>query len=186
MEENPLLNVRLNCRWCIVENAKIFWSYVKNFWNLPWVRNEGPRLLNANKFSSIFQSNFLTTINLPIKLLDNHQSSNQTSWQPSIFQSSNLVTASFLEVSWKSLQMFEKFIKRLKTFTWLSVVRSEHKNLAAILLSILKISKDSVSSIQDGLFRGCSRMGRGGKKTFSLNSVTHILQWWNLAQLYLT
>ena len=92
MEENPLLNVRLNCRWCIVENAKIFWSYVKNFWNLPWVRNEGPRLLNTNKFSSIFQSNFLTTTNLPIKLLDNHQSSNQTSWQPSIFQSNFLAT----------------------------------------------------------------------------------------------
>ena len=34
--------------------------------------------------------------------------------------------------------------------------------------------------IQDGLFRGCSRMGR------SLKSVTHIIQWWKLAQLYLT
>ena len=33
--------------------------------------------------------------------------------------------------------------------------------------------------IQDGLFWSCSRMG--GTK-----SVTHILQWWNLAQLYLT
>ena len=41
--------------------------------------------------------------------------------------------------------------------------------------------------IQDGLFRGCSRMGRGSKKAPpSLKFITHILQWWNLAQLYLT
>ena len=39
---------------------------------------------------------------------------------------------------------------------------------------------------QDGLFRGCSRMGGGAKRPPSLKSVTHILQWWNLAQLYLT
>ena len=38
--------------------------------------------------------------------------------------------------------------------------------------------------IQDGPFRGCSWMG--DKKDPSLKSVTHILQWWNLAQLYLT
>ena len=41
------------------------------------------------------------------------------------------------------------------------------------------------SPIQDELFRGCSQMG-GGKKAPSLKSVTHILQWWNLAQLYIT
>ena len=36
--------------------------------------------------------------------------------------------------------------------------------------------------IQDGLFWGCSRMGGGCKKTPPcLKSVTHILQWWNLA-----
>ena len=34
--------------------------------------------------------------------------------------------------------------------------------------------------IQDGHFRGCSRMGGGGKGLPSLKSVTHILQWWNL------
>ena len=123
----------------------------------------------------IFQSNFLTTINLPIKLLGNHQSSNQTSWQPSIFQSNFLATINlpifkssnsffFRSFMKKLANVYKKFIKRLKTFTWLSVVRSEHKNLAAILLSILKISKDSVSSIQDGLFRGCSRMGGGAKR----------------------
>ena len=40
--------------------------------------------------------------------------------------------------------------------------------------------------IQDGLFRGCSRMWWGQKGPLSLKSVTDILQWWNLAQLYLT
>ena len=40
--------------------------------------------------------------------------------------------------------------------------------------------------IQDGHFRGCSRMGGVGEGLPSLKSVTHILQWWNLAQLYLT
>ena len=38
----------------------------------------------------------------------------------------------------------------------------------------------SINPIQDGLFRGCSRMGGGGgvqKGSLSLNSVTYILQW---------
>ena len=39
--------------------------------------------------------------------------------------------------------------------------------------------------IQDGLFRGCSQMervgGGGRQKAPSLKSVTHIVQWWNLA-----
>ena len=43
----------------------------------------------------------------------------------------------------------------------------------------------SFNPIQDGLFRGCSRMGELFGPS-SLKSVTHILQWWNLAQLYLT
>ena len=43
----------------------------------------------------------------------------------------------------------------------------------------------SFNPIQDGLFRGCSRM-RGPKSPPSLKSGTDILQWWNLAQLYLT
>ena len=37
-----------------------------------------------------------------------------------------------------------------------------------------------INPIQDGLFRGCSRAPP------SLKSVTHILQWWNLANLCLT
>ena len=40
--------------------------------------------------------------------------------------------------------------------------------------------------IQDGLFRGCLRVGGGKKPPSSLKTVTHILQWWKLAQLYLT
>ena len=41
--------------------------------------------------------------------------------------------------------------------------------------------------IQDGHFWGRSRMGRGvAKKAPSLKNITHIVKWWNLAQLYLT
>ena len=45
-----------------------------------------------------------------------------------------------------------------------------------------------LNPIQDGFFRSCSRMGGvgGAKRPPSLKSVTHIPQWWNLAQLYLT
>ena len=48
-----------------------------------------------------------------------------------------------------------------------------------------------VNPIKDELFRGCSRMRVGGgrgeaKRPPSLKSFTHIQQWWNLAQLYLT
>ena len=44
-----------------------------------------------------------------------------------------------------------------------------------------------VNPIQDGSFLGCSEMGGGQKAPpHSIESVTHILQWWNLAQLYLT
>ena len=44
-----------------------------------------------------------------------------------------------------------------------------------------------VNPIQDGPFRGCSSMGWGQQKgPLSLKSVTHTIQWWNLAQLYYT
>ena len=46
------------------------------------------------------------------------------------------------------------------------------------------------NAIQDGLFWGFSQMGGGegakGPPLPSLISLIHILQWWNLAQLYLT
>ena len=44
----------------------------------------------------------------------------------------------------------------------------------------------NINPVQDGLFWGCSRMGVTKKDTPCLKSVTHILQWWNLVQLYLT
>ena len=43
----------------------------------------------------------------------------------------------------------------------------------------------NINPIQDGLFRGCWQMGEGQKDPPSLKPVKHILQWWNLAQLYL-
>ena len=43
----------------------------------------------------------------------------------------------------------------------------------------------SFNPIQDGLFRGCSRMGGGLFGPPSLKSAGQILQWWNLAQFYL-
>ena len=42
----------------------------------------------------------------------------------------------------KLLQSFEKLIK--KCITFLSAVQSQNKNLAALVSSILKLSKDSI------------------------------------------
>ena len=42
------------------------------------------------------------------------------------------------------------------------------------------------NSVQDRPFRGCWRMGAGGKKDPSQKYVAHFLQWWNVALLYLT
>ena len=43
--------------------------------------------------------------------------------------------------------------------------------------------QDYINSVQDGYFRACSWM-EGDKKAPFLISGTHILKWWNLAQLY--
>ena len=53
---------------------------------------------------------------------------------------------------------------------------------------ILKFINSSflLKPIQDGLFRVYSQMGGRILALPSLKYVTHILQWWNLAQLYLT
>ena len=62
------------------------------------------------------------------------------------------------------------------------------KSIPPPLLSIVSFFIfiiDVINPIQDGYFRGCSRMGEQKGPT-SLKSVTHILQWWNQAQLYLT
>ena len=57
----------------------------------------------------------------------------------------------------------------------------QYRNWSRVYISSVAIIflNDGFNPIQDGLFRGCSRMVRGP-------SVTHILQWWNLVQLYLT
>ena len=60
-------------------------------------------------------------------------------------------------------------------FNWLSIRK---RRIGTI--------KFQFNPIQDGLFRRCSRMGEGAKRTHSLKSVTHTLQWWNLARFYLT
>ena len=66
---------------------------------------------------------------------------------------------------------------------------SQMKNGKALVPSAL-LQKQPLevffNPIQDELFRGCSRMAGGQKGPPSLRSVTHILRWWKLAQLYLT
>ena len=52
-------------------------------------------------------------------------------------------------------------------------------------VSIKNENTKGLNPIQDGHFWCCSRMV-GGKKAPSLKSVAHTLQWWSLAQLYLT
>ena len=50
----------------------------------------------------------------------------------------------------------------------------------------LNDDENPFNPIQDGHFQGCLRMGVGKKPPLSLKFLKHILQWWNLAQLYLT
>ena len=57
----------------------------------------------------------------------------------------------------------------------------------SVMRTFSSIYVNCFNPVQDGLFWGCSRMGGGGQKCpHSLNSFTHILQLWNLAELYLT
>ena len=72
---------------------------------------------------------------------------------------------------------------------WDRKLGRENKKLqVTILLIVGALTSLDLNPIQDGLFRGCLRMGEegGAKRPLSLKSVTHILQWWNLVQLYLT
>ena len=62
--------------------------------------------------------------------------------------------------------------------------RIETSNNYPLPFNEFYISQNSFNPIQDGPFWGCSRMGET-KRSPSLKSVTHILQWWSLAQLYL-
>ena len=72
---------------------------------------------------------------------------------------------------------FERHLDDMKSWSQAS---SCHKNLAQN-----EMNKGRFNPIQYGLFWGCSRMGESQKGLPSLKSVTHILQWWNLAQIYL-
>ena len=56
----------------------------------------------------------------------------------------------------------------------------------SVMRTFSSIYVNCFNPVQDGLFWGCSRMGGGQKCPHSLNSFTHILQLWNLAELYLT
>ena len=68
---------------------------------------------------------------------------------------------------------YENFVWRVKI--------SNSQNVK--IQDFIVVLKYFFNPIQDGHSRGCSWMrgGRGGKKTPSLKTVTHILQWWNLA-----
>ena len=59
------------------------------------------------------------------------------------------------------------------------------QKLKGHILPLWLSSEFPLNPIQDGLFQGCSRMGVA-KKPPSLKSFTDILQWVNLAQLYIT
>ena len=61
------------------------------------------------------------------------------------------------------------------------------KNFSRIDKLEILLAEIFLNPIQDGFFGGRSRMGGVAKKSPPcLKSVTHILQWWNLAKLYLT
>ena len=85
-------------------------------------------------------------------------------------------------------------INTLKSLLWRVIVyKVEKSNIVldiplpcSLKILIIFITVSLFNPIQDGLFRGCSWMREGQKGLPCLKSVTHILQWWNLAQLYLT
>ena len=58
-------------------------------------------------------------------------------------------------------------------------------NLMKMIIYMFRTQR-RINPIQDGLFRGCLRMMGGLFGPPTSKSVTHILQWWNLAELYLT
>ena len=73
------------------------------------------------------------------------------------------------------------------------IVNFEHILHVFLVFLLVTLNKQMLAGfllnpIQDEIFRCCSRMGRGAeqKDPLALKSVRHILQWWNLPQLYLT
>ena len=98
----------------------------------------------------------------------------------------------------EQLVVYDYYVLSLRTFPPFQVVVHMRNSYPEVFCrkvvprSFAKIHRKTpvpesfFNPIQDGLFRGCSRMGGGKKAPTSLKSVTHMLQWWNLAQLYLT
>ena len=70
--------------------------------------------------------------------------------------------------------------KTLELFIGLDHISGMYKNCILLGNFNSEISNNYFNPIQDGLFGDCSRIGGPVK------SVTHILQQWNLAQLYFT
>ena len=86
----------------------------------------------------------------------------------------------------------EHNFKRLKLNLRLRLIFTSD-NFTLLALSIIALIYFIIFSSTLTLFRmaflgAAHRWGRGGgqKASLSLKSVTHILKWWNLAQLYLT
>ena len=74
------------------------------------------------------------------------------------------------------LEPFDKKAKKL-----------QKAELCFFYFFVIKFCFIFLNPIQDAVFRGRSQRGRGAKRPPpSIESVTHILQWWNLPQLYLT
>ena len=81
-----------------------------------------------------------------------------------------------------------------RVFFIFNMLKTIWKPIYFIISNIYLISSQfNFNAIQDGIFWGCSRMaGRRGAKMppppapILPKSVTHILQWWNLAYLYVT
>ena len=73
--------------------------------------------------------------------------------------------------------------KKVFTETCLMFKSGAMKKFESVIF-LFKWELCSFNPIRDGLFWGCPRM-RGKKRPSPLKSVKHILQWWDLAQLYL-
>ena len=82
---------------------------------------------------------------------------------------------------WKSQKnMFVKSIANVRVTKQLFLDVLQKTN------TCVRVSCNFINTIQDGRFSGLLTGGGGGKRPSSLKSVAHILQWWNLTQLYLT
>ena len=79
--------------------------------------------------------------------------------------------------NWKKMQLHILMVNRI-------FVRTFAYYLAITTAKMINHFRWAFNPIQDGPFRGCSRMG--AKRSPSLKFVTHILQKWNLTKLYLT